>query len=571
VAPVPTRDRAVDVDVRFPLISRPATRQHGQVAAIPLDDEACYGAVLSRDARFDGWFVTAVRTTGIYCRPSCPAITPKRANVTFHRSAAAAQLAGYRACKRCRPDASPGSPAWNGRADVVARAMRLIADGVVDREGVAGLAAHLHYSARHVDRLLRAEVGAGPLALARAQRAQTARMLIETTTMPFGDVAFAAGFASVRQFNETVRAVFADSPSSLRVKQAGRAVGGRAGTGAGGADLPGDHGRLSLRLPFRAPFDAPAAFAFLAARAIPGVERSFCSPTGSVGFSRVLDLPHGPAVVQLVAEPGDRFVRCSLRMADWRDLTTAVTRCRRLLDLDADPVAVDAALGADPLLGPLVTAHPGRRAPGFADGAEGLVRALVGQQVSVAGARTTAGRLAAAFGTPLPTALVGRDDTESPGRSRPADPPGADLTVVFPTSPALAGLDPDTLPMPRRRARALVDCARSQADEDLVIDVGADPDELRRQLLTVSSIGPWTADYVVMRALGHPDVFLTGDLGVRAALARLGGGTPGSRIDPQATAVCAAAWRPWRSYAVHHLWGSLDAGDDPATPSKEHR
>jgi AraC family transcriptional regulator of adaptative response / DNA-3-methyladenine glycosylase II len=516
--------------------------------AAGLDDDACFGAVQSRDARFDGWFVTAVRTTGIYCRPSCPAMTPRRRNISFYPSAAAAQLGGYRACKRCRPDASPGSPAWNGRADVTARAMRLIADGIVDREGVAGLASRLHYSPRHVDRLLRAEVGAGPLALARAQRAQTARTLIETTAMPLADVAFAAGFSSVRQFNDTIRAVFAESPTHLR-----HARGAAAGRSASGVAGPDDGARLSLRLPVRMPFDGAGTLGFLGRHLVPGVERITCTVAGHVGFARVLDLPGGPAVVELVHVPGEPHVRCSLRMADWRDLTTAVARCRRLLDLDADPVAVDHALGADPGLGPLVAAGPGRRAPGFADGAEGLVRALVGQQVSVAGARTIAGRIAAAHGRPLPSELV---DGPAPDAdpSRDGGPP---LTVSFPGSDVLAAVDPASLPMPAGRARAIVATAALQAEGHLVLDIGADPDALRRQLLGLPGIGPWTADYVVMRTLGHPDVFMPDDLGVRAALSSLGIAGADRKASSASVAAVASGWRPWRSYAVHHLWASL--------------
>ncbi|HWC38015.1 MAG TPA: Ada metal-binding domain-containing protein, partial [Acidimicrobiales bacterium] len=239
--------------------------------------DQCYRAVKSRDARFDGWFFTAVTSTGIYCRPSCPALTPKRSNVRFFATAAAAQLAGFRACKRCRPDATPGSPEWNGRADLVARAMRLIADGIVDREGVTGLAARLSYSERHLNRLLVAEVGAGPLALARAQRAHTARLLIETTDLGFAHVAFASGFASIRQFNDTIRAVFASNPTRLRQHHS------RQHEPSGG---------VSLRLSFRQPLHRPGVLGFLAARAVPGVEDG-----GDSTYRRTLRLPHGGGVV----------------------------------------------------------------------------------------------------------------------------------------------------------------------------------------------------------------------------------------------------------------------------------
>ncbi|MEP6893630.1 MAG: AlkA N-terminal domain-containing protein, partial [Gaiellaceae bacterium] len=346
-----------------------------------LDFDSCYRALESRDARFDGLFVVGVRTTRIYCRPSCPTpVHPKRRNVGFYRTAAAAQLAGLRACKRCRPDAVAGSPEWDTRGDLVGRAMRLVSDAVVDREGVPGLARRLAVSERHLNRLLVEELGAPPLALARAQRAQTARVLVETTDLPFRDIAFAAGFGSVRQFNDTIREVFAGTPSGLRR-----------------ARRNGEHqepGQLSLRLPVRVPFDGEGVVAWLAARAVSGVE----AVDGGV-YRRTLRLPGGVGVVSL--EPADDHVVASFRLTTMADLATAVYRCRRLFDLDADPEAVSGALATDPALGALVAISPGRRVPGSVDGAESSIRAVLGQQISVAGARTIARRLALAFGAPL--------------------------------------------------------------------------------------------------------------------------------------------------------------------------
>src|ERR1022692_4397322 len=314
------------------------------------DTERCVRPVQSRDARFDGWFFTAVLTTGIYCRPSCPAVPPKPENMRFFASAAAAQQGGFRACKRCRPDASPGSPQWNERADLVARAMRLIADGVIDTGGVPGLADRLGYSVRQVQRQLLAELGAGPLALARAQRAQTARLLIETSSLPMSDIAFAAGFASIRAFNDTVREVFALSPTQLRQ----RAAGGQA------AAAPG---ALQLRLPFRVPLCPDNLFGHLAATAVPGVEE-----WRDGAYRRTMRLPHGHGIVTL--RPASEHIRCQLTLSDLRDLATAISRCRRLLDLDADPVAVGDLLGGDPALAPLVAKAPGRRVPRTVDAAE---------------------------------------------------------------------------------------------------------------------------------------------------------------------------------------------------------
>lgn len=483
------------------------------------DPDRCYAAVRSRDPRFDGWFTVAVTSTGIYCRPSCPAMTPKRANVRFYPTPAAAQRAGFRSCKRCRPDASPGSPEWDARADVVARAMRLIADGTVDREGVAGLAARLGYSRRQLQRLLIAEVGAGPLALARAQRAQSARVLAETTDMTVAQIAFAAGFGSVRQLNETVRAVFAVTPTELR----------HAARPGPGAATPG---ALVLRLAHRRPLAAGELVGFLAQRAVAGVEEPIVDAGGrTVGLRRTLALPRAPATVELVPDEG--HVRATLRLGDVRDATAAVARCRRLLDLDADPEAVDAHLGADPLLAPLVAARPGLRVPG-GDGFEVAVRAVVGQQVSVAGAVTVLGRLAAAHGTPLPV-------------------PEGGLTHLFPTPDQLAAVDPSTLPMPGARARALVGLAAAVAGGAVDLDVGADRAAVRAALGTLPGIGPWTVEDVALRGLGDPDAFPATDLGVRRALRSRAGEAAAA---PAAVAARAEAWRPWRAYATLHLWSA---------------
>jgi AraC family transcriptional regulator of adaptative response / DNA-3-methyladenine glycosylase II len=503
------------------------------------DPDSCYRALGSRDARFDGWFFVAVTSTRIFCRPSCPATTPRRDHVHFYRTAAAAQHAGYRACRRCRPDTAPGSPEWNQRADLAGRAMRLVNDGVVDREGVGGLARRLAVSERHLHRVLLAELGAGPLALARARRAHTARILIETTDLPFTQLAFASGFASIRQFNDTVRETFGANPTTLRADRGTAIRRGRSGVRtatAGGAPGGSPDGAgpitLTLRLATRAPFAGPEVVGFLAMRAVPGIEAVDADGT----YARALGLPHGPATVAL--SPADDHVSARLVLTDLRDLGPAVERCRRLLDLDADPASVDAALATDPLLAPLVAATPGRRCPGAVDGAELLVRAIIGQQVSVAGARTVAGRLVDALGEPLPDALL--------------DPARPTLARRFPSADALAGTDPATFPMPRSRGRALVAALGEVASGALALDPGADRTDVEARLLAVPGIGPWTASYVALRALGDPDVFLPTDLGVRHALDRAG--VPSSPADAE---LRSHAWRPWRSYALHHLWSSL--------------
>ncbi|MFJ4682366.1 AlkA N-terminal domain-containing protein [Streptomyces sp. NPDC091377] len=479
------------------------------------DTERCVRAVRSKDARFDGWFFTAVLTTGIYCRPSCPVVPPKAENMVFLPSAAACQQAGFRACKRCRPDTSPGSPEWNQRADAVARAMRLIADGVVDREGVTGLAARLGYSTRQIERQLLAELGAGPLALARAQRAETARLLIETTTLPMAELAFAAGFASIRTFNDTVREVYALTPSALRARRP-KGQHPQAVTGA-----------LTLRLPFRAPLHPDNLFGHLAATAVPGVEE-----WRDGAYRRTLRLPYGHGIVALTPRPD--HVACRLTLTDLRDLPVAIARCRRMLDLDADPVAVDDALRADPVLAPLVDKAPGRRVPRTADEAEFAVRAVLGQQVSTAAARTHAARLVTAHGDPV------------------EDPEGG-LTHLFPTPERLVTVDPASLAMPRTRRTTLTTLVSQLADGTLHLGVESDWPETRRRLLDLPGFGPWTADVIALRALGDPDAFLPTDLGIRRAAGELG--LPST---PAALTARATAWRPWRAYAVQYLWATDD-------------
>ena len=487
--------------------------QNATVQAFSLDFERCYRAVESRDARFDGWFITAVRTTGIYCRPSCPTpVRPKRENIQFYPTAAAAQLAGFRACKRCRPDASPGSPEWNVRGDLVGRAMRLIAEGTVDRDGVDGLALRLAVSPRHLHRLLLSELGAGPLAIARAQRAQTGRTLIETTDLPFTDVAFAAGFESVRQFNDTVREVFALTPTALR------AAGRRRGDIVEGA--------LTLRLPYRPPLDWPALSGWLRTRAVPGV-----AETNGRAYRRTLRLPRGAAIVTL--EPVDGYIRCTLKLESMSDLTSAVRQCRRLLDLDADPLSVVEVLSRDRRLSKVVRRRPGLRAPGAVDGTELAIQAVLGQQVSLAAARTLTSRLVTAHGDVI----------------KLADPT---LTHLFPRADAIAAADLSELGVPKTPRATLHALGEAVAAGTLTLDPGADRAETYHRLVALPGIGEWTAGYILMRALGDPDTFLASDLGIKKAGERLGLGDSARTISDRA-----GAWRPWRTYATHHLWATL--------------
>ncbi|WP_217205198.1 DNA-3-methyladenine glycosylase 2 family protein [Streptomyces sp. AC550_RSS872] len=459
-----------------------------------MDEDTRYEAVRSRDARFDGEFFFAVETTGIYCRPSCPAVTPKRSNVRFFATAAAAQASGFRACRRCRPDAVPGSAEWDVRADAVGRAMRLIGDGTVDREGVAGLAARLGYSPRQVQRQLTAELGAGPVALARAQRAHTARVLLQTTELPITEIAFAAGFASVRQFNDTIRAVYASTPSALR---AAAPTGGRPSrrTATPSAGIP-------LRLAHRGPYQAGAVFDLLARESVPGIE-DVSGPPGRRTYRRTLRLPHGTAIVAVeerlggsgrhagAAHPGG-WLDARLHLTDPRDLTTAVHRLRRLFDLDADPYAVDERLGADPRLAPLVAVRPGLRSPGTADAEELAVRTLVGPE--------RAETLVRRYGKVL-------------------DAPCGGLTHLFPEAAVLAEAEPHG---------PLGALTAALADGAVRLDPGADRDEAEEALLALPGLDARTVAVIRTRALGDPDV------------APPGVDAPDS-------------WRPWRSYASRHL------------------
>ena len=481
------------------------------------DVEAWHRAVDSRDPRFDGRVFLGVTSTGIYCRPSCPARRPKRDNRRFYRTPGAAVAAGFRACRLCRPDALPGSREWDHRGDLAGRALRLIAAGAVDEQGVAGLARRLAVSERHLHRTLVTEVGAGPLSLARTRRAQTARLLIDQTPLPMVDVAFAAGFASLRQFNDVMRAEFGCPPSQLRRRSDPEAA----------ARAPG--GGLVLRLVHREPFAAGPLLGFLAARAIPGVEVG-----DGGGLRRVVATPGGAAVVSVQPMPGAGHVLAEVRLPRLSDLAGVVAGLRRLLDLDAEPDAVDAVLGAEPALVGLVAARPGLRVPGSVDGFELAVRAVLGQQVSVAGARTLAGRLVAAFGEPL---------------SEPED----GLTAAFPVAEALADADLGSVGLTGARQRALRELSAAVAAGELRLDAGADRAETRARLLDVPGVGPWTVEYVAMRALADPDAWPATDLVLRREVQRHG-------LQPDRL-------RPWRSYVALHLWAGA-ADPVPSTPQE---
>lgn len=470
------------------------------------DPRTLYRAVSGRDRRFDGRFVFGVTSTGIYCRPSCPARTPRPENVQYFSVPAAANAAGFRPCKRCRPDAVPGSRDWDHRSDLASRALRMIADGAVDVDGVAGLAQRLHVSERHLHRTMVGEVGAAPQSLARTRRAQTARLLLEQTDLPVTEIAYASGFASVRQFNDVVREQFGAAPRDLR-------------RSATEPDRPARPGVLTLRLATREPFAREPLWQFLRARAIAGVE-----VVADSTITRSVPTPAGPAVVSVAPGHGRlNAVTAQLRLPDLAVLTGVVAALRRWLDLDADPAAVDDALGDDALLRPLVARTPGLRVPGAVDGFELAVRTVVGQQVSVPAATTMLGRLVTDLGASVP---------EVDG-----------VTRLFPSAEAMVSAGPQAgrrIGLTSARAATLQALAQAVVDGRLVLDPGSARTQMRQVLLDLPGIGPWTAEYVAMRALRDPDAWPGTDLVLRRVVDTTG-------ADP-------AAWRPWRSYAAVHLW-----------------
>lgn len=493
-----------------------------------IDRAVAYRAVSGRDPRYDGRLYLGVTSTGVFCRPSCPARTPRQENCRYYRSAAAAVAAGFRACRRCRPDALPGTREWDGRADLAAQALRAIAAGVVDESGVEGLAERLHVSARHLQRVVVAEVGAGPAQIARSRRAQLARHLVDETRLPMADVAFAAGFASVRQFNDVMRETFGATPRELRARRRGPAL--------PDARTPVDRAGLALHLRHGGPLDAAAWFAHVQRRAVPGLEVAEVTADG-YRVRRPAPAGHGPALVEVRLAPDGSRVDVQLELASLADLAPTVAAVRRWLDLDADPALVAGVLGEDPALAPLVAARPGLRVPGTVDGAELAVRTVLGQQVSVAAARTLTARLVAAHGEPGPGGLH-----------------------AFPRPDVLAALPVEelrALGLTGSRAATVLAVARAVAG-GLRLDPAADREHARATLLALPGVGAWTAEYVALRALGDPDAFCEGDLVLRRAVGRYAP-TPDGAPSPSARAVRERSqrWRPWRAYAAQHLWTAM--------------
>lgn len=489
-----------------------------------MDDDACYRAFQMRDARFDGRIFCGVKSTGIYCRPICPARTPKRENMTFHRSAAAAQEAGFRPCLRCRPETSPDLGSWRGTSNTVSRALALIEAGAMDTGDVDALAGRLGVGERQLRRLFQQHVGASPVAVAQTRRVLLAKQLIHETRMPMAEVAMAAGFGSVRRFNETFQQLFARPPATLRR--------------TGGAEIAaGEGGAVTIRMPYRSPYDWEAMIAFLTARAIPGVE----SVQGG-SYARTLVVGQARGVVMVEPGAGD-WLKVTLRFPKVQAWPAVIARVRRVFDLAADPAVIAAHLSEDPDLAPMVAARPGLRAPGAWDGFELSVRAVLGQQITVHAARQLAGKITAAHGAPLEDEAANQ----------------IGLTHFFPTPEQLALIDVETLPMPRARGRALTGLAAAAAADPDLFGARRSLDEAVAALRALPGIGEWTAQYIAMRALREPDAFPSADIGLMRALE-----TPDG-VRPTAAELLARAerWRPWRAYAASHLWAA-----DPKNPSE---
>ncbi len=503
-----------------------AAGQQAILRLMDLDDDACYRAFSMRDARLDGKIFVGVRSTGIYCRPICPARTPLRKNVTFYPSAAAAQEAGFRPCLRCRPETSPDLGSWRGSSNTVARALALIEDGALDGGDVEALADRLGVGGRQLRRLFKLHLGASPVAVAQTRRVLLAKQLLQDTRLPMAEVALAAGFGSVRRFNETFQQLFDRPPAALR--RAG-ATATEAGEGRG----------VTLRLAYRAPYDWDAILDFLALRAIPGVEA-----VRDGRYRRSLRLGGEVGVVSVARGPGE-VLEVEARFPRLTVLPQLIARVRRVFDLGADPAAIGEHLAKDPALAPLVAARPGLRAPGAWDGFELAVRAILGQQITVAGARNLAGRLTARFGEALPAELA--EDG---------------LTHVFPTAEALSRADPADLSMPLARGRALTGMAEAAARAPDLFAPRGSLEEAVARLKALPGVGEWTAQYIALRQMREPDAFPHGDIGLMRALAD----AQGVRPTAAQLAERAEAWRPWRAYAALHLWASEGPADK--TPAR---
>lgn len=483
-----------------------------------LQEEVYERARLARDARFDGQFYIGVKTTKIYCRPICPANSPKSKNVAFYPSAAAAGEAGFRPCLRCRPECAPGTPAWSGTSTTVRRGLRLISNGALDEGSVETLANRLGVTSRHLRRLFTKHLGASPLAVAHTQRLHFAKRLIDETLLPMTHVSNAAGYGSVRRFNDTFQKTYGRTPRELR----------RSGATAQQA---GGKATLTVKLAYRRPFSWPAMVDFFADRATPGVEQV----SGST-YRRTFSTNGEHGVLEVVPHAQNGYLSLTLFGINTAALFDTVQCAREVFDLDAPANDISSALGQDETLGAMLHRQPGIRVPGSWDGFELTVRAILGQQISVKGATTIAGRIATRYGETLD--LAGKDDLQG-------------LNRIFPTPERLARARFNNLGLIRSRADTIRNVARAVLAGDIHFDSSQDPDDFCEALKSIRGIGDWTAQYVAMRALKNPDAFPASDLGLIKAI------DYPNRVTPIELEKRAEAWRPWRAYAAMLLWNSL--------------
>jgi len=479
-----------------------------------MDHEACYRVISQRDPRFDGRLFTGVKTTGIYCRPVCPARTPLSRNVVFFPSAAAAQEAGFRPCLRCRPETAPDLGAWRGTSNTVTRALSLIELGALDDGDVDALAGRLGVGERQLRRLFRQHLGASPVAVAQTRRVLLAKQLIHETRLPMTEVAFAAGFGSIRRFNETFQTLFGRAPGALR-----RSLGADVSAGAAG--------EISLLLRYQPPYDWASMIDFLRVRAITGME--VVTP-GS--YSRTIQIGDDQGSVCVRPTDGDAL-RATVRFPRLSALPVIIARLRRVFDLSADPLAITEHLARDPALAPLVAARPGLRAPGAWDGFELAIRAVLGQQITVAAAIRLAGKFVAAHGE----AVAG---------------PAGGLMHVFPRPDVVARADLSALGMPRSRAAALSAVAVAVVEDPNLFSADRGLDDAIARLKAIRGVGEWTAQYIALRQMRLPDAFPAADVGLMRALAD----GDGRRPTADELLARAEAWRPWRAYAAQHLWAA---------------
>jgi AraC family transcriptional regulator, regulatory protein of adaptative response / DNA-3-methyladenine glycosylase II len=479
-----------------------------------MNHDVCYRILCQRDARFDGRLFTGVKTTGIYCRPICPARTPFSKNVTFFPTAAAAQEAGFRPCLRCRPESAPDLGAWRGTSNTVSRALSLIEQGALDEGDVAELASRLGVAERQLRRLFKQHLGASPIAVAQTRRVLLAKQLIHETRLPMTEIAFASGFGSVRRFNETFQALYHRPPGELRRSSA--------------VDLTlANQSSLEIALPYRPPYDWDAMIDFLTVRAISGVEQVIDGV-----WTRVIAIDGAQGTVTVRPGKPGRLL-ASIRFPVLTALPKIIARLRRVFDLSADPTAIGACLSSDETLAPLVAARPGLRAPGAWDGFELAIRAVLGQQITLAAAAKLAGRLAKEYGEPLKI-------------------PFGTLTHAFPTARALSQAQIEG-GMPASRARTVTAMARAVLAQPDILETASDLDDAIRRLVAIPGVGPWTASYIALRQLREPDAFPAADVGLMKAMADEAGIRP-TAIELEARS---QAWRPWRAYAAQHLWTSL--------------